>query len=110
MWGASPRGSRERVPRWITQGRNFDAAHGAFTAKMGQSLVKPAVVRKAHGILGALEMETVMLVCAVFASLALGVLVAYGVCQTMFRMFRVHAVSAARNRSAASQSLRVQQS
>ena len=55
-------------------------------------------------------METVMLVCAVFASLALGVLVAYGACQTMFRVFRVHAVSAARSRSAASQSLRIQQS
>jgi len=39
-----------------------------------------------------------MMVCAVMASLALGVLVAYGICQVMFRMFRVHAESAARER------------
>ena len=57
-------------------------------------------------------MGMLMLVCAVLASLALGVLVAYGICQTMFRLFRVHAVSAARSRSAAitGQKLRVQQS
>ena len=56
-------------------------------------------------------MDTVMLMCAVLASLALGVLVAYGLCQTMFRAFRVHAVSAARNRSeAASAGLQVRQS
>jgi uncharacterized protein (DUF2062 family) len=53
-------------------------------------------------------METLMLVCAVLASLALGVLVAYGICLTMFSIFRVHSVSAARNRSAAGQSLGVQ--
>ena len=46
-------------------------------------------------------METVMLVCAILASLALGVLVAYVICQTMFRIFRVHAVSAAKSRVAA---------
>ncbi len=45
-------------------------------------------------------METVMLLCAIFASLALGVLVAYALCQTMFRIFRVHAVSAAKSRVA----------
>jgi hypothetical protein len=42
--------------------------------------------------------ETVMLVCAVFASLTLGVLVSYGLCQGMFRVFRVHSISAARGR------------
>ncbi len=46
-----------------------------------------------------------LLVCAVLASLALGVLVAYGLCQAMFRAFRVHAQSAARVR-AAGQTLR----
>ena len=46
-------------------------------------------------------METVMLLCAILASLALGVLVAYVICQTMFRIFRVHAVSAAKSRVAA---------
>ena len=39
-----------------------------------------------------------MLVCAVFASLTLGVLVSYGICQAMFRVFRVHSISAARSR------------
>lgn len=39
-----------------------------------------------------------MLMCAVFASLTLGVLVSYGICQAMFRIFRVHSLSAARHR------------
>jgi hypothetical protein len=43
-------------------------------------------------------MSSLMLICAVGASLALGVLVAYGICQTMFRVFRVHSISAARQR------------
>ncbi len=47
-------------------------------------------------------MGTVMLACAVLASLAFGVLVAYGICQTLFRIFRVHAVAAAKERVRAS--------
>jgi uncharacterized protein (DUF2062 family) len=43
-------------------------------------------------------MGMLMLICAVLASLALGVLVAYGICQAMFRVFRVHAENAARER------------
>jgi uncharacterized protein (DUF2062 family) len=39
-----------------------------------------------------------LLVCAVLASLAFGVLVAYGICQMMFRVFRVHSISTARER------------
>jgi hypothetical protein len=39
-----------------------------------------------------------MLVCAVLASLAFGVLVAYGICQLMFRVFRMHSISAAKQR------------
>ncbi len=35
-------------------------------------------------------MTSIMLVCAVLASLAIGVLVAYGVCQAMFKVFRMH--------------------
>jgi hypothetical protein len=42
-----------------------------------------------------------MLVCAVLASMAAGVLVAYGVCIAMFSLFRMHArqvaVKSARN-------------
>ena len=42
-----------------------------------------------------------MLLCAVLASLALGVLVAYGLCGAMFRLFQVHAQSASRQRTGA---------
>jgi hypothetical protein len=45
--------------------------------------------------------SSILLVGAVFASLAFGVLLAYGICQTMFRVFRVHAESAARRSQAA---------
>ena len=40
-----------------------------------------------------------MLVCAVLGSLAFGVLVAYGLCQLMFRLFRMHSMSTAKQRS-----------
>jgi hypothetical protein len=50
-------------------------------------------------------MTTLLLVGAVLASLALGVLVAYGICQAMFRVFRLHATAAARVRT---QTARVQ--
>ena len=43
-------------------------------------------------------MNALMLVCAVLASLAFGVLVAYGLCQLMFRVFRVHSISTAKQR------------
>ena len=43
-------------------------------------------------------MVSLMLICAVAASLAFGVLVAYGVCLAMFRIFRVHATAVARER------------
>ncbi|MEO7029173.1 MAG: hypothetical protein ABI147_07190 [Acidobacteriaceae bacterium] len=39
-----------------------------------------------------------MLIGAVLAALAFGVLVAYGICQAMFRVFRVHSIAAARVR------------
>jgi hypothetical protein len=35
--------------------------------------------------------DSVVLVCAVFASLASGVLLAYGVCQAVFALFSMHA-------------------
>lgn len=36
-------------------------------------------------------MTSIVLVCAVLASLAVGVLVAYGVCIAMFGLFQMHA-------------------
>ena len=39
----------------------------------------------------------IMLVCAVLASLAVGVLMAYGVCIAMFRIFHMHARQVAGN-------------
>jgi hypothetical protein len=43
-------------------------------------------------------LSTVMLICAVLASLAIGVLIAHGICVAMFATFRNHArqVAAAR--------------
>lgn len=46
--------------------------------------------------------SSLMLVCAVAASLALGVLLTYGVCQIMFRIFRMHAIAAAKERVSSS--------
>jgi uncharacterized protein (DUF2062 family) len=47
-------------------------------------------------------MSTLMVICAVMASLALGVLVAYGVCQALFRIFSLHAQTAERERAESS--------
>ena len=45
-------------------------------------------------------MTSIVLVCAVLASLAVGVLVAYGVCMAMFGVFQMHVRQvAAGNRS-----------
>lgn len=40
-----------------------------------------------------------LLVCAVLASLAVGVLLAYGLCLSMFRVFRLHSISKAKQRA-----------
>ena len=42
--------------------------------------------------------DSVMLVCAVFASLAVGVSLAHGVCLAMFGVFRMHARQVAAER------------
>jgi hypothetical protein len=42
---------------------------------------------------------SIVLVCAVLASLAVGVLVAYGVCMSMFGLFQMHVRQVAGNRS-----------
>jgi hypothetical protein len=42
---------------------------------------------------------SIVLICAVLASLAVGVLVAYGVCVAMFEVFRMHARQVAGNTS-----------
>ena len=39
--------------------------------------------------------SSIMLICAVLASMAVGVLVAYGVCMGMFWVFRMHALQVA---------------
>ena len=44
----------------------------------------------------------ILLVGAVFASLAFGVLLAYAICQAMFRVLRMHAESTARRGQTAS--------
>ncbi|HEY6412135.1 MAG TPA: hypothetical protein VIX42_00515 [Edaphobacter sp.] len=46
--------------------------------------------------------SSIVLISAVFASLAAGVLVAYGICMAMFGIFRIHARQVAAERSAQS--------
>jgi uncharacterized protein (DUF2062 family) len=53
--------------------------------------------RRLNGFLGAV-VTSIVLVCAVLASLAVGVLVAYGVCMTMFRVFQMHVQQVAAER------------
>gem|GEM_PF-1178995 len=45
-------------------------------------------------------MATVVLVCAVLASLSAGVLLAYGICVAMFNLFRMHSIQVAQQRIA----------
>ena len=45
-------------------------------------------------------MTTVVLLCAVLASFAGGVLLAYGICNAMFHLFRIHSIQAAQQRAA----------
>ncbi len=44
-------------------------------------------------------MNSIVLVCAVLASLAVGVLVAYGICMAMFGVFQMHVRQLAGNGS-----------
>ena len=48
--------------------------------------------------------SSVMLICAVALSLASGILVAYGLCVGMFRVFRMHAQQVAAARTPQAQS------
>jgi hypothetical protein len=46
--------------------------------------------------------SSIVLISAVLASLAAGVLIAYGICVSMFRLFRMHAMQVAAERQARS--------
>ena len=52
-------------------------------------------------------MTTVVLICAISSALAGGVLLAYGICFSMFQIFRIHSMQVAQQRaqSSASQAL-----
>ena len=50
---------------------------------------------------GVFVATSIVLVCAVLASLAAGVLVAYGVCVSMFEIFRIHSTQVRAARAAA---------
>lgn len=41
----------------------------------------------------------VVLLCVVFSALAGGVLLAYGLCLSMFRLFRIHSMQVAQQRA-----------
>ena len=47
---------------------------------------------------GCVVSTSIVLICAVLASLAAGVLLAYGVCQTMFALLHSHAKQIAQRR------------
>jgi hypothetical protein len=49
---------------------------------------------------GVVVNSSIVLISAVFASLAAGVLVAYGICMAMFGIFRIHARQVAAEKSA----------
>jgi hypothetical protein len=49
---------------------------------------------------GAAVNSSIVLISAVLASLAVGVLAAYGICMTMFRLFRIHARQVAAEKQA----------
>lgn len=44
-------------------------------------------------------MTTVVLLCVVFSALAGGVLLAYSLCLGMFRLFRIHSLQVAQQRT-----------
>lgn len=52
-------------------------------------------------------MTTLMLMCAVLASLSLGVLVAYGICMAMFHVFKIHSIQVAQQRIAQREAARM---
>ena len=57
---------------------------------------------------GEVVSSSIVLISAVFASLAAGVLVAYGICMAMFGIFRIHARQVAEKSAAQSVSARAQ--
>jgi hypothetical protein len=76
---------------------NRDALHASKKCDLEEAWVSGAEYAERNWEDWAV-ISSLMMVCAVLASLALGVLVAYGICQVMFRVFRVHVESAARER------------
>jgi hypothetical protein len=50
---------------------------------------------------------TVVLLCAILASLAGGVLLAYSLCGAMFRLFRIHSIQVAQQRIASREAMAV---
>ena len=52
------------------------------------------------GLTGVVHVIFLVLVCAVLAALAGGVLMAYGICYGMFQMFRIHSLQVAQARLA----------
>ncbi len=53
-----------------------------------------------EGVKRSKEVNSIVLISAVLASLAAGVLSAYGICVGMFRVFRMHAMQVAAERKA----------
>jgi len=81
-------------------GKYPDAQHGRAACGEFSRRVLEVCCENAVGKIfgGTVVISTMLLVCAVVASLGVGVLVAYAVCVSMFEAFRIHArqVAAAR--------------
>jgi hypothetical protein len=63
------------------------------------TLQQGRINRRNDPIQGCSLSSSIVLVCAVLASLAAGVLVAYGICQAMFALFHSHARKVAQTSS-----------
>lgn len=73
---------------------------GGFFATIVVHLKYQSVSIKAGTFWGLVVMSSILLVCAVVASLAVGVYVAQGLCMLMFSIFRMRVKQAAATRMA----------
>ncbi len=88
------------MARRCTRVCNIGAIFNRRKARAERQLLLPGT-RGRLGFGGINMVLSILLVCAVVASLGVGVLVAYGICLGMFRVFRIHATQVAARRVSA---------
>jgi hypothetical protein len=99
--------SNPPAPRWVpdapyrasgyTDGYYFVGWHAGKLDKLPHIKVCAGFVQVVYG---ECFVATVVLICAIFASLAGGVLLAYSLCNAMFNLFRIHSIQVAQQRIA----------